>query len=215
MSKLVFLVIAVTLLVSCRSAEPARGARVTGSAWTPEFDPPGELVTARVRLEPLAPKHTELDYAAAMGSREHLLRTLHWGDWPRADFTVQENRKDLERHWSEFERHEAYAYTVMSPDRERVVGCIYLNPDKPKTGSVDDRRAKLAWWVIESELSTELDRHLLESVLAWIQRDFPIDTVAFPVHRENARGVQLLTDLGLSEQAATDPDRRTFLWRRG
>ena len=80
--------------------------------WSTDFTPPQVLDTDIVHLEALSPVHTELDFAALMSSREHLTRTLHRGDWPHPDFTVEENRVDLQRHWDEFNRREAYAYTV-------------------------------------------------------------------------------------------------------
>ena len=40
----------------------------------------------------------DLDYAAFMGSREHLRRTLEWGPWPKPDMTLEANAKDLANH---------------------------------------------------------------------------------------------------------------------
>ena len=89
------------------------------------FVPSEGLRTERLVLEPLAPRHVELDHAALMGSREHLLRTLHWGDWPREGFTVEENLDDLEMHWGEFEDRTGFAFTVLNPARDRCLGCRY------------------------------------------------------------------------------------------
>ena len=76
--------------------------------WSPGFAPPPVLDTERVHLEPLAPAHVELDYAALMSSHAHLRRTLRWDDdWPPPHFTLAENLVDLERHWREFEAREA------------------------------------------------------------------------------------------------------------
>ena len=58
--------------------------------WSSGFTPPQVLNIDSVHLEPLSPVHSELDFAALMSSREHLNRTLRWGDWPRPDFTVEE-----------------------------------------------------------------------------------------------------------------------------
>lgn len=170
--------------------------------WSASFEPPRELDTERLHLEPLAPEHTELDFAALMGSREHLRSTLHWGSWPREDFTVEENREDLQRHGDEFEAREAYAYTVLAPDRSRCVGCVYMNPaadDHPRTIS-------LAYWVIASELENDLDEHLLASVLEWIERDWPFDEVLVPVHAENARGHGIARARGLADAAELHPE---------
>lgn len=172
-------------------AGPLPTAEVPPDPWSADFEPPRTLDTARVHLEPLAPKHTELDFAALMGSRGHLRDTLQWGDWPREDFTVEENRDDLERHWLEFEQREAFAYTVLTPDRSTCVGCVYLVP----TPSGDPASAALAYWVIESELDSELDEHLLESMLDWFDRAWPFERVLLPTHPDNQRGLELALSL--------------------
>lgn len=172
--------------------------------WTAEFDPPTVLETARMQLEPLAPYHVQLDYAALMGSREHLQRTLRWGDWPRADFTVEENRADLLRHWQEFENGEGYAFTVLSPDRGECLGCVYLNPS-PLGGA---RSAMLAYWVIERELAKDLDRHLLDTLLQWFEREWPFESVLIAEHRDNGRGLELARAAGLTPPALGDDQRQ-------
>lgn len=182
--------------------------------WAASFHPPMLLTTDRVRLEPLSPDHVELDFAALMGSREHLLQTLDWNPWPRADFTIEENLKDLERHFQEFEDREAYAYTVLTPDGSECIGCIYINPF-PKEGlfgNDNPRRARMIYWVVEDGLATDLDRHLLESVLSWIESDWPYEWVAMPAYEGNPRGVEVAEELGMSRYtvdqgiATTDGD---------
>jgi RimJ/RimL family protein N-acetyltransferase len=185
--------------------------------WTDAFEPPRTLDTARVHLEPLAPSHVELDFAALMGSREHLQRTLHWGDWPRPDFTLAENRDDLARHWQEFVDREAYAYTVLSPDGSRCVGCVYL--EALPGGGPDD--AAMAYWVIEPELATDLDRHLLEALGRWFEDAWPWKRVVLQNHRENARGHDVASALGWSADdgalalpAQDRPAQTLFVWER-
>ncbi|QDU69013.1 GNAT family N-acetyltransferase [Engelhardtia mirabilis] len=204
-----------------REPEPAAAATDSerGSGpWAKSFSPPLALDTERLHLEPLSPEHVELDFAALMGSREHLQRTLGWGDWPREDFTVAENRVDLERHWAEFEAREGYAYTVLSPDRSKCLGCIYLVALPVPADDV----AALAYWVIEPELATDLDRHLLESLTAWFERDWPLRRVCLIESAANPRGRALARELGFGPDdgefgAMTDAGGGDHLlvWTRG
>lgn len=150
------------------------------SARHPDFAPPAPPEHPDFVLEPLRPVHAELDYQALMGSRLHLRRTLDWGTWPREDFSLPENRKDLARHGDEFDARVAYAYTVLSPDRSQCYGCCYLNPEEE-----NPRDAVLAYWVIQP-LSDRLDLPLLFSVVNWIDTEWPIDRLrilARPAHR--------------------------------
>lgn len=188
-------------------------APMDADPWSADFDPPLELVTERVRLEPLAPRHVELDFEALMGSREHLRRTLRWGDWPREDFTLEENRVDLQRHWDEFERREAYAYTVLDADGERCVGCIYLNPFPPDAGLPEGTRAgRLAYWVIEEELETDLDRDLVTALLEWFADTWPLDVVALFPLEDDVRGLEQLRAAGLTDLDSPRAGTRMLVW---
>ena len=48
--------------------------------------------------------------------------------------SAEANLADLERHADEFERRVAFAYTVLRPESDDVIGCLYLNPG-PRPGS--------------------------------------------------------------------------------
>jgi len=186
-----------------------------GDSWSSTFDPPTTLVTSRVRFEPLGPEHAQRDYDAFMRSREHLQDALGWGDWPREDMTVEENRRDLQRHADEFERREAYAYAVLTRDASRELGCVYLNPaSRTSEQGVNLRHARLAYWVIEGEERKELDTHIVESMLQWIRMSFPIDEVRMSVRLDHFRGREVMDDLGLPEVRSNDPMLRTYIWRR-
>jgi hypothetical protein len=197
----------VLLLAACQSTGTP-DQRSLETAFSEGFAPPLELTTERMRLAPLDPSVNQLDYDACQASREHLSSTMQWGGWPWATMTPADNLVDLERHWKEFENHEAYAYTVLAPSGEPCIGCVYLNPDED-----DPRGAVMAFWVTEPQLERELDHHLVETVLAEIERAWPVDFVAFPIPVQNPRGIELLTDLGL-EVVQDNDRRRTFAWRR-
>jgi RimJ/RimL family protein N-acetyltransferase len=206
------ILLGLSLLVGgCAASKPKEPAM----AFSPEFQPPGVFETDRVRMEPLGPRHVELDYAAFMGSREHLRRTLHWGSWPRDDMTVEENREDLSRHEAEYEAREAYAYTVLSPDRSACVGCVYFNPESVDEGEeADPRAATMRYWVVEDRIERDLDKHVVRSFLYLVKTRFPIDRVDIPVHDDDKRGQAIMTELGL-EEGEPMPNRRVYVWRRG
>ncbi len=181
--------------------------------WSSTFDPPPGFDTPRLHLEPLATRHAPLDFAALMGSRESLQRTLRWGDWPREDFTVEENTTDLARHWGEFVAREAYAYTVLSPDRSACVGCVYLEP--VKGAPMGESWAALAYWTVDAGVDEGLDLHLLEALGEWLLAEWPFDSVQMPILREHQRGLDLADGAGwqVSELDSTE-SHRVYVWRR-
>lgn len=205
------LAVPAALAPGCR-AQPPRELLMPAEPWEGRFVPPTSLVTSRVRLEPLAPRFTELDHAAFMGSREHLRDTLAWGEWPSANMTVEQNEQDLERHWLEFERREAYAYTVLTRDGAECVGCVYLNPPRGGT-DLPLPSVRVAFWVVADRLDEDLDRHLLEELLDWFDDVWLFESATLPLLETDARRREIAQDLGLAE-AGTDEGRVVYLWTR-
>ena len=139
-----------------------------------DFEIPALLETDRFRLRMLSVDDIEKDYEAVIESRE-LLHTLFGGPWPRPEFTLEENLADLERHQQEFLSRKAFAYTVMSLDETRVLGCVYIDP--PET---TDSNAVVVMWVRQTEYDKGLDEILFNKVRNWISSDWPFKKVDYP-----------------------------------
>jgi hypothetical protein len=179
----------------------------THPSFQPGFDPPAPPRTERLRLLRLSPDVVELDFAALMSSRARLREELQWGTWPRDDFTVDENREDLEGHDGEFERREAYAYTVLDPSGEICLGCIYLEPWEGD--------ARLAFWVIDDEVDGGLEEHLVATVRDWIRAYWSFDRLLIPLRASNPRGARVVTALGfeLLDSGGLE-DHVNYVWSR-
>jgi hypothetical protein len=133
----------------------------------------------RLVLAPLGPEHNERDHAAWMSSIDHIRATPgvgagDWGNdrWPY-EMSLGQNLGDLEMHRGEFERGEAYAYTVLDHDGDDVIGCVYVDPDDSGTADVMVRS-----WVRASH--AELDEHLAAIVDRWLRTRWPVDSVRWP-----------------------------------
>lgn len=150
---------------------------------------PEPLETERFVLEPLAPRHAALDFAALMSCRSRLRTELQWGDWPPPDFTLDLNRQDLGEHYGEFVRREAFAYTVLSVNRGKCLGCVYLERCEEIDG------AQLAFWVIDDALDDEAE--LVEQMLFWVHQEWAIERLLLPFHQSNRRGITLARNRGL------------------
>ncbi len=192
-------------LGSCQAIPDQRQVE---SPWVESFAAPQRITTSRMRLEPLQPKFNELDYAAVQGSSEHLQTTMQWGSWPPPDMTAAQNHGDLERHWQEFQRREAYAYTVLHPSGTPCIGCVYLNPDKSQP-----RGLRMAYWVTADQLQTGLDEHLVATVLDTIAASWPVDSVTITHPVQNPRGIAILERRGLTK-LGDKGGQIGFAWRR-
>ena len=139
-----------------------------------DFFVPESLSTKHFWFEPLSPRVAEIDYEAVMSSRERLRKVFESNDtWPKDEMTLEENISDLERHEKEFYERKAFAYTVLSPNKEKCLGCVYIDPP---TDTQFDCEAYL--WVRDSEIP--LDKELFITVKNWLDNSWPFSNPSFP-----------------------------------
>ncbi|MBM3150790.1 MAG: GNAT family N-acetyltransferase [Chloroflexi bacterium] len=148
--------------------------KVDKKQFVPEdFAIPPILETEQFRLRMLSVNDVEKDYEAVMETQQRFLSLGY--SWPRIGFTIEENLADLEQHQKEFLAREAFAYTVVSPDESRVLGCVYINP-----ANEEDIDARIRMWVRESECEKGLDPVLFRAVKEWIEKEWPFKKVGYP-----------------------------------
>jgi hypothetical protein len=123
------------------------------------------------------------DYDAVMTSMNHLQQTKPFGsnhNWPTKELRIWQNLIDLGWHQKEFQRGSSFAYTVMSPDEKRCLGCVYIYPS-PNS----EYDAKIIMWVRESEMSNGLDEHLFTAVKKWIENEWKFENPGYPGRKVN------------------------------
>ncbi len=146
---------------------------------TPSFVPddyivPLSLTGPGFRLEPLGPQHNDADHRAWMSSIEHIHATPGFATWrwPPADgMSLDENRRDLQRHAEDFQQRAGFTYTVLD-DADVVVGCVYIYPSRDDPGITEVRS-----WVTASRAG--LDPVLHETVDRWLAADWPFGDVRY------------------------------------
>ena len=142
------------------------------------FEPPLELATERFLLRPLGPEHNVSDRQAWTSSIDHIRATAgaEGRSWPTVPLSLEENLADLEGHASEFKERVAFAYTVLDPGTEEVIGCVYFDPPRREGVDVD------VWsWVSESH--AELDEPLYSLVNDWLATSWPWATPDYAPRR--------------------------------
>jgi len=149
--------------------------------FVPEgFEPPAGLATEHFVLEPLGPRHNQCDYEAWSSSIEHIRAAPGFEDrgWPR-EMSIDDNRRDLERHARDFAARAGFTYTVLDRASRAVIGCVYIYPDA--NGGVD---AAVTSWVRASH--AELDTLLRGLVSRWLIETWPFERIAYATGRRNA-----------------------------
>ncbi len=171
---------------------------------------PSGFETEEFVVRPIVASDAELDHGAVMESRE-FLRIWSQSTWPEDDFTVEANREDMVKMARRRAEGKAFDYTVMNPDQTECLGCVYIFPpdanwfsgaDVVATGADQwaDCDAMIYFWVRTSRLDDGLDRRLLDSLRAWVDRDWIFEN---PVFVTNEALEQQVTTM-----EATDLQRR-------
>jgi tetratricopeptide (TPR) repeat protein len=139
-----------------------------------DFEVPLRLETETFRIRPLEPSDVDLDYKAVMSSVEHLQGVFGRAGWPSEDLTKEEDLKSLEMHHKQFQRREAFTFTVMNLEETECLGCVYIYPSR-----LDSYNAEITMWVSADQFAKGLDPILFQTVKEWVQKDWPFEKVVY------------------------------------
>ncbi|MEV7025215.1 N-acetyltransferase [Kitasatospora sp. NPDC093558] len=140
-----------------------------------EFTVPRTLLAQDFRLEPLGEQHNASDHAAWTSSIEHIRATPGWAgrSWPPSGgMPPEQNLADLRRHAADFANRTGFAYTVLEPGRDEVIGCVYICRDR-----TDPSVASVSSWVRADR--AELDAPLHHAVSTWLATVWPLGEVRY------------------------------------
>jgi hypothetical protein len=137
-----------------------------------DFEVPLRFENPAFVLEPLGPEHNERDHEAWSSSIDHIHATPGFVGrrWPHP-MSLTENLADLEAHRAEFDARTAFAYSVLDPQTDDVIGCVYVNPDEAQAGGVTVRS-----WVRVTH--ADLDEPTRKVVVDWLEHDWPLASVS-------------------------------------
>ena len=137
-----------------------------------DFNVPDGIKSDNYRLRMLTIQDVVKDFDAVVTSANHIKGVLDANSsWPEG-LTLEQNLIDIGWHQKEFQKRSSFAYTVMSPDEKRCLGCVYIYPS-------DRADADVFMWVREDELNS-LDNKLFKRVQLWLEQDWPFETVRYP-----------------------------------
>jgi hypothetical protein len=175
--------------------------------FDPDLVAPTGLRTAEFVLRPIAIADAERDFAAVMESRDYL-RLWEQSTWPADDFTIDENRADLEGLAERHRDRRAFTFTVSDPEDTACLGCVYVFPTDAaflaKSSvtalgdlSWDDVDAVVYFWVRASRMETGMHERLLDALRRWFDETWRLNETVFVTNERFERQRELLdaTDL--------------------
>jgi hypothetical protein len=139
-----------------------------------DFEVPEVLETSEFRLRMLTINDVDKDYEAVMSSVDHLMKVWPGSGWPKG-LTYEDDLIDLGWHHREFTNRSSFAYTMVTLDESKVIGCVYVNPTRKRGYD-----AEVYLWVIESELENGLDERLFATVTNWLDESWEFKNAGYP-----------------------------------
>lgn len=166
------------ILLSMLCAATLAPISVMGQSVHPFVDDnfliPEVLETSEFRLRMLTINDVDKDYEAVMSSVDHLRNVWPGSGWPDG-LALEDNLIDLGWHHKEFTNRSSFAYTMVTLDESKVIGCVYVNPTRKRGFD-----AEIYMWVRESELESGLDGRLFDTVIKWLDESWEFEKPGFP-----------------------------------
>ncbi len=164
---LLLFLLAVTMFSGCLHGKARQEDRFVPN----DFLIPEEGVAERIMFKPLLVEDAERDYEAVMESRTRL-RVLFGGSWPADDFTLEQNRADLEAHQQAAEERLAFTYKIVSRHKGDILGCLYIYPS-------EDVDAEVLFWVRDSAFDMGMQAEVFAAIKHWVAQDWPFNRVSY------------------------------------
>ena len=183
-SRIFYILLSMVLMAGC-SSRSLRNFNLPGdnvvednysmsSFIPPDFIVPEKLETKEFRLRMLSIDDVDKDFEAVTSSSDHLSKVWPETGWP-AGLTLRQNLIDLGWHEKEFQNRTSFAYTMVTLDESKVLGCVYFFPSRKASYDVE-----IFMWVRASELAKGLDQRLFDVVQSWTASEWPFKNPAYP-----------------------------------
>ncbi|GAA4000872.1 hypothetical protein GCM10022631_09450 [Deinococcus rubellus] len=168
---------------------------------------PESLTTPSFTLRRQRLEDNEADFQAVMDSRGEL---RVWSDspWPEDDFSLAANLADLHTHIAEHDQHEAYGFSVFTPDGSALLGSLYINEVAPflenytvsihQRAVLDEGQARVEYW-LRRGTTPEFEQRFLTAVRRWLAEHWWFAQSYFGSRRAGQAQRQFYEAAGLRE----------------
>ena len=145
------------------------------STFVPQnFMPPATFSSEHFFFTVLNESVAELDYKAIMSNRNSLVGIFGPNDpWPQTNLTLDENRASLAIHQQEFTDRKAFAYSILTPTKDKCLGSVYI--DQSRANAYD---WEVYFWLTDQALAHE--KRLFNFLKHRLTTDWPYSRLAFP-----------------------------------
>ena len=170
---------------------------------------PTDLRTDTFTIERLTTANADLDYECYMAS-PNVIRVHSDGRWPVEGFTLAQDRAMAATHDIDHQAGRSFAFVLLTPSRDRALGCVYLNPPPVQLAEAS---AIVTFWIRQDCQHTDLPRTAVSEVDRWLVDEWPLDTYLFRVLPAEIASRSALEAIGCRRVELDLPgEPRPYLW---
>ncbi|HEY7886006.1 MAG TPA: hypothetical protein VIC08_13770 [Cellvibrionaceae bacterium] len=139
------------------------------------FTAPQSWTGTLFKILPASPEWAELDFQAVWLNRQKLHSFFGEDDcWPPDNLDLEADRADLHWHFQEFQAGRSFAYSLLTLNQKKCLGCLYIYP----TAS-ENHDAEAYLWTCTT-LTTARKQNVEAEIMAWLQCYWPFSAIAWP-----------------------------------
>ena len=153
----------------------------------------GVLMTERLQLEPVAPKHAEALFQAVTASRRELLPWMPWARNPGLE-SSRRATEDGERDWLEGRR---FHFAVVERPAFQAIGVVGL--DRAGAGT-----AELHYWIRSDRSGCGLTTEACRALIAWSPRALGVRRLTLWAGQQNHASRRVAAKLGFCDAGPLD-----------
>jgi len=192
--------------------------------WKADFSPPSGVTHPKFVFVPMHSDISDLDYKAIQDNRAHLLATLGW-DYPE-DYSIENNKEDLQEYSDQFGNRSAYAFSIQTPDKKKAIGAFFINrPDFAEAGEPVPEEANKEWvagarsieasmWLDKASTDAGVDKELLDAVTDWLHASWPVDAMMLTTNANNTKLLKLVVEKGLEPHVQEAYQDTVYVWKK-
>jgi hypothetical protein len=155
-------------------------------AWD-SIEPAGDF-QGQWRIERLAPDHNRAYFEASQSSQSMLFESLGWG-WPSNKASLERNLDTMQFHYQQHSDGKAYSYALLSPGEEQLRGAVFVAPVQQRPGlpgfEHDQYQMEITFWVNQAGQSDAAAAQLVPDIMHWLEQEWAVTSVLFPVSSTN------------------------------
>jgi hypothetical protein len=110
------------------------------------------------------PKYNDIDFIALMKAKDSIHKLLESTEWPRENFTKEQNLQTLIDDLKQFDLGENFTFHIFNKS-EDIIGCVYITPNFSQANQIEFNSF---YWLTPIASQSNVKEILVPSISKWL-----------------------------------------------